>query len=664
MWVILRDPTRIGQLRITSLYLYFPVDFPAATKDIKDLVRIQAFGREEEVVVHGYLGLRREVSKNLCFVPLFNKDFSHSVQIVSSANNGDGRSHAQLRKLKLYSPVAIRGTLKPRRPAAHSKPSDIEAAKQVDIQLSSLYCLNEFPSDINTKDAIYPPEQRHLQLKTDRSLRDALAFRARVADVCRDQLGQSQGFLEVETPLLFKSTPEGAREFIVPTRHRGLAYALPQSPQQYKQILMASGISQYYQIARCFRNEDLRADRQPEFTQVRSFLPRQIVEIAHGLPLQLDLEMAFATGQDVMQCIELLIRRLWAEMLGVTQLNDHFPRKTYHEAMTRFGSDKPDTRLDMEISSIGHLLPANLISMISPLTDPIVEVMRFRVTEEPKDTRKFITAFMDSTTSIDFRRNPDGAPGIFVVDSRKPLQGLQAFGFEAAERVEEMLDLEDGDLVVLQARRNSPHQGGSTPLGKLRIALHNAAVTQGHVPAPQGFSFLWVTDFPLFSPTDIAEPGQEGAAGLVSTHHPFTSPKTPQDVDMLLEDPTKAVGEHYDLVVNGVELGGGSRRIHHARFQEFILKDILKISPERLQDFSHLLEVLRAGCPPHAGIALGFDRLIAAMLGKSSVRDVIAFPKSGFGEDRLVKSPSPITDEALRVHHLQFRGEKPFGREA
>lgn len=379
--------------------------------------------------------------------------------------------------------------------------------------------------------------------------------------------------------------------------------------------------------------------------------------------LQLDLEMAFATGEDVMQCIELLVRRLWAEMLHITDLKDPFPRMTYNEAMTRFGSDKPDTRLGMEISNIGHLLPADLISMIDPLTDPIVEVMKLRVTDEPKETRKFINAFMDSTTSIDFRRNPDGGPGIFVVDARKPLRGLQAFGFEAAERVEEMLDLEDGDLVVLQARKKSPHHGGSTPLGKLRIALHGAAVAQGHVPAPTGFSFLWVTDFPLFSPTNPAEPGQGGAAGLASTHHPFTSPKTAEDVDMLLRDPTRAVGEHYDLVVNGVELGGGSRRIHHARFQEFILKDVLKISPDRLQDFSHLLEVLRAGCPPHAGIALGFDRLIAVMLGRGTVRDVIAFPKIGWGEDRLVKSPSPITDEALRVHHLQFRGEEASSRE-
>jgi len=365
--------------------------------------------------------------------------------------------------------------------------------------------------------------------------------------------------------------------------------------------------------------------------------------------------MSFVTGEDVMQCMELLIRRLWAELLGVGSLPNPFPSMTYHQAMAKFGSDKPDIRIGMEISAIGHLLPADLISMIGSLTDPIVEVMKFQVADEPAKTRKFITTFMDSPDSAAFQENPDGGPGIFVVDSRKPLRGLQPFGFEAAEQVEEMLDIEDGDLVILQARKNRPHSGGLTPLGNLRIALHRAAVAQGYVSALNGFEFVWITDFPLFSPTTDAEPGQGGTAGLASTHHPFTSPKSAEDVDMLLEDPTRVIGEHYDLVVNGVELGGGSRRIHHAKVQEFILKDVLKMSPERLQEFSHLLEVLRAGCPPHAGIALGFDRLIAVMLGKNSVRDVIAFPKSGRGEDLLVKSPSWISEEALKTYHLQLR---------
>lgn len=370
---------------------------------------------------------------------------------------------------------------------------------------------------------------------------------------------------------------------------------------------------------------------------------------------QLDLEMSFATGEDVMRCIEILVRRLWKDLLGVESLDAPFPRMTYHQAMSKFGSDKPDIRMGMEISTIGHLIPAQLISMISPLTNPIVEVMKFPVADVPAETRKLVNTFMDSPDSTPFQENPEGGPGIFVLDSRKPLRGLQPFGFEAAEQVEEMLDLEDGDLVVLQARTNKPHSGGSTPLGNLRIALHKAAVSQGYIPAPTGFKFLWITDFPLFSPITDAEPGQGGAAGLASTHHPFTSPKSAEDVDMLLDDPTKVIGEHYDLVVNGVELGGGSRRIHHAQVQEFIMKDVLKMSPERLQEFSHMLEVLGAGCPPHAGIALGFDRLIAVMLGKSSVRDVIAFPKSGRGEDLLVKSPSLISEGALETYHLRLR---------
>ncbi len=366
--------------------------------------------------------------------------------------------------------------------------------------------------------------------------------------------------------------------------------------------------------------------------------------------------MAFATGDDVMKCIESLIYKLWAKMLRV-KLHNPFPKMTYHEAMAMFGSDKPDNRLGMEIEAIGHLIPADLISMISPLSDPIVEVMKFSVTDEPTKTREFVTTFMERLRGNAFTDNPDGAPGIFVVDSKRPLRGLQALGFEAAQRLEEKYDLQNGDLIVLQARTNAPFQGGSTALGTLRIALHKSAVTQGYIPAPEGFSFLWITDFPLFSPSDpdAEEPGQGGFAGLASTHHPFTSPKTADDVDMLLTDPTKVIGEHYDLVCNGVELGGGSKRIHHARVQELILREVLRMSSQRMEEFSHLLQALYHGCPPHAGIALGFDRLIALMLGKSSVRDVIAFPKSGSGEDFLVKSPSEVSWDTQLTYHLRFR---------
>ena len=298
----------------------------------------------------------------------------------------------------------------------------------------------------------------------------------------------------------------------------------------------------------------------------------------------------------------------------------------------------------------------DLIQKITPITDPIVEAFKLSSEEnDPAKTLEFITRFLDSPAGTGFNQNPDGGPGIFVYDAKRPLCGLMPFGFEAAERIEELLEPDHGDLIVLQARKNAPFAGGSTPLGDLRKALHWEAVKSGIKEAPSGFDFLWVVDFPLFSPTTENEPGQGGAAGLASTHHPFTAPKSAADVDLLLTDPAAVVADHYDLVVNGVELGGGSRRIHNAAMQDFVMREVLKMSDERRKDFAHLLEALRAGCPPHAGIALGLDRLIAVMLGKYSVRDVMAFPKSGKGEDLMVKSPTKMTEEQMQTYHLRLR---------
>lgn len=315
----------------------------------------------------------------------------------------------------------------------------------------------------------------------------------------------------------------------------------------------------------------------------------------------------------------------------------------------------PSVTNNTQISRIGHLLPVDLISKIGPLHNPIVEVFKITITEDPSEARKFVSSFMDSAESKPFWDNPEGQPGIFVYDTRKPLGGLQPLGFEAAEQVEELLQLEEGDVVVLQARKDAPFCGGSTPLGNLRLALHRAAVAQGLLDPPSGWNFLWVTDFPLFSPTNDIDPGQGGAAGLAATHHPFTAPASAEDVHRLTTDPASVKADHYDLVLNGVELGGGSRRIHSAQVQRYVLRDVLKMSEERLKDFDHLLKVLSAGCPPHAGIALGFDRLVATMLGKESIRDVIAFPKGGKGEDLLVKSPSIMTQRQLDTYHLKLK---------
>lgn len=336
---------------------------------------------------------------------------------------------------------------------------------------------------------------------------------------------------------------------------------------------------------------------------------------------------------------------------------------TYHDAMSDYGSDKPDLRIPYKIRPrMQAILPCDLVGKITSLTDPIIDALVIPFTAPPDQVRNFVSQFLESSSASIYHKNPVGGPGIFVYDSSKPLNGLSAFGFEAMETTEDVFKgLEDGHLIVLQARKNEPFSGGSTELGNMRIALHSAAVEADLLPplSWKYFEPLWVIDFPLFSPSVENEPGQGGKAGFKSTHHPFTSPKSAEDVDLLLSDPTKAVGDHYDLVINGEEIGGGSCRIHHAAMQEFIFRDILKMEEEKIAEFSPLLEALKAACPPHAGIALGFDRLVAMvyshMLGKKvSMRDVIAFPKTGSGEDSMMKSPGRMSQDQLQRNHLKL----------
>jgi aspartyl-tRNA synthetase len=634
------------------------IAFPSSTHEAWTIIKDPAGFDGQRVTLHGYLGTRRVASKSLTFLNLHDAKQRNVVQLVAKADNKDQLSEL-LRDLSEHSPVAVTGTVAAssvtkRRPTkadltnngSEATPKTLEPqsaeVERVEIRVESIHTLNSFPSDvIMSADTVFPPEQRHLQIRRSRELRDALEFRSQAANVVRQTLllagsEPEHNFTEIETPLLFKSTPEGAREFLVPTRVQGMAYALPQSPQQYKQILMASGITRYFQFAKCFRDEDLRADRQPEFTQI-------------------DMEMAFARGEDVMAIVEAVIRELWKQMLQI-EVPLQFRRMKYDDAMATYGSDKPDLRFGSEISRIDYMLPVDLVRKIGPLDEPIVEIMKFSISDDPTETYKFVDSFMQSPEALPFIQNPHGQPGMFFYDSRKPLQGLQPFGFEAAEHLEEKFDLKDGDLLVLQARPDAPFAGGSTPIGNLRLALQKAAIKQSLLPPLTGFEFLWITSFPLFTPlaADDADPGQGGTAGFASTHHPFTAPATPEDVDRLLTDPTACIADHYDLVVNGVELGGGSRRIHSAELQRLVLRDVLRVPEARMGDFEHLLEVLRSsGCPPHAGVALGFDRLIAVMLGKESVRDVIAFPKSGRGEDALVKSPSRMTKEQMATYHLK-----------
>lgn len=371
------------------------------------------------------------------------------------------------------------------------------------------------------------------------------------------------------------------------------------------------------------------------------------------------------TQSSVMEVVESLTRTCWNTLIETAERStkyekglridaEPFKRMTYEEAMSRFGSDKPDVRLGMELMPITDMVSTELKSMISQVKNPVVEMYKLHVSDSAQESMEFVRQFMDSPAAKPFQENPDGAPGMFIFDPRKPLKGLSAFGFEAAEQLSEALCLEEGDVIAIQARKDQPFHGGSTALGNLRLALYKAAVQQKLLPEPAGFEFLWVTHFPMFSPTD-GEPGQGGTAGIKATHHPFTAPASVEDLHLFVTDPLRAKAAHYDLVVNGVELGGGSTRLHVAALQEYVFRDVLKMPEARIADFEHLTRALGDGCPPHGGFAMGFDRLVALMLGRESIRDVMAFPKTGRGEDPMVGAPSEVGDETWRVYHLKRR---------
>ncbi|KAI6246719.1 Aspartate--tRNA ligase, mitochondrial [Erysiphe necator] len=617
----------------------------------------------------GYLESISILKKDLVFAHMVGpRGFGNKLQLITR----QPEIIQQLKKIQLHSPVSIVGICRAKKP-----PKEINKLQQaiesvcpqahtpihrLEVDLENLTYLNFFQEGIRIEKAqVFTPESRHLQIRHNEGLKERLIFRSTVAKVIRNILDD---FQEIETPILFKSTPEGAKEFLVPSRKFGHAYALPQSPQQYKQILMASGIDKYYQFARCFRDEDLRADRQPEFTQI-------------------DLEVSFADGEKIMNIVESLIKKIYlqfAEQIfsklviqGDSKKIGAFPRISYQEAMSRYGSDKPDLRIAGLIFRIDKIISKDLCKMLTEIPEPIIEVCKMRLNTSPRKAWEFVKRFMDLPDSNQFKSNPDGAPGFAVYDYTKPMSGLQIFGFESVAKLEKMYHDQDedtylhnenylidkefrqGDLFLVQSRKNLPFSGGSTMLGKLRTALHKAAVEQFLIEPDMNHHYLWVTDFPLFTPDNDDSPGQGGKSGFHATHHPFTAPKTERDVDLLIKDPLKAIADHYDLVVNGIELGGGSRRIHIAEMQKFVMKDVLQLSDERLNDFSHLFYALGSGCPPHAGMALGFDRLIAILTNQDSVKDVIAFPKSSKGDDLMVKSPSLITDAELKRYNLKLK---------
>lgn len=636
------------------------------------------FNIDQIVTVHGFLCKRRDRSQKLSFVDIA-VDNGPRLQLSSEWLKEDTpahRAHKDLRSAPAWSPVSVTARVtglhrhddRPTRSWDSKYPPGID---EISLQLVSIQVLNPWPKHVIVSEGVqFPQTARHLQLRFSDALRERMRFREHLKFVATDCL-RDESLCETETPLLFKSTPEGAREFLVPTRRPGLAYALPQSPQQYKQALMAAGFGGYFQFARCFRDEDLRADRQPEFTQ-------------------LDLEISFATGEDVMATVERLITRLYNDVASnfvqtasspgkewhpvrrdrqgiyrvTTKMEQEYPaliggpfsRISYQQAMSLHGSDKPDLRIPGQIKRIEHLVAHDFTSKISSLDNPVVDCWRCNFPAAgPKETRQFLVKFLESLPGV-LARNPDGEPVVLICDPSQPLQGFSSLGFEAVANLTD--GMEEGEFLLIQARPNRPFEGGGTALGSIRTMLYNEAVAAGLLPRSEKFEFLWVTGFPMFTPNNDIDPGQGGSAGFSATHHPFTAPLTSEDFELLATDPLRAKADHYDLVVNGTELGGGSRRIHVAHVQEFVFRNILKMTDQGVRQFTHLLEALTAGCPPHAGFALGFDRLAAVLSGTTSVRDVIAFPKTMKGEEPFSGSPSPLTENQLETYHLLVR--KPY----
>jgi aspartyl-tRNA synthetase len=464
-------------------------------------------------------------------------------------------------------------------------------------------------------------QYRYLDLRRPEMIRN-LRVRSKVATATRNYFDE-QGFLEVETPTLFKSTPEGAREFLVPSRHYpGLFYALPQSPQQFKQILMAAGVEKYFQLARCYRDEDQRADRQLEFTQI-------------------DIEMSFIEREDIYRVIEGLLQRVWKTALNM-DVPVPFKRMSFQEALDRFGSDKPDTRFGMELVDFTDDFRASSFKVFSGAVAQGGVVKALNAKGLASATQGQIETMTEYAKSF-------GAKGLayIKVENGEWKSPIVKF-FSDAEKLSltKKLRIEEGDLILFAADQ---WLNACEILGKIRLYCAEILKGQGKLQIPSDrFDFLWVVDFPLLS-------FDKEQNRWYSSHHPFTAPVA-DDIPFLKTDPKKVRGQHYDVVVNGVELGGGSIRIHQPDVQKTVFEEVLQLPADLVKArFGYMLEAFRFGCPPHGGIALGFDRLIAILTGAQSLRDVIAFPKTAKGTDLMTQAPSTVEPRQLKELHLELK---------
>ena len=574
-------------------------------------LRIENVG--EEVCLMGWVGKRRDHG-GVIFVDLRDR---YGITQVVFRPDLEAETHAIAEKIRNEFVLAIKGRVEPR-PEGMTNPKLPTGA--IDIECSDLRLLNEADTppfaiepDIDVNEELRL-RYRYLDLRRP-DMQQALFLRHNAAQATRKYL-ISQRFLEIETPFLMKSTPEGARDYLVPSRvQRGSFYALPQSPQTYKQLLMIAGYDRYFQIVRCFRDEDLRGDRQPEFTQI-------------------DIEMAFVTEADVMQLAEGLTRHLFEHVIGY-DIPSPIPQMTYREAIDRFGTDRPDTRFDLEIVDIAKAALASDFRVFRSVIDSGGQVRAINAKGCANYSRKQI----DDLTAFVAKHGAKGLAWIKATDQGLESSIVKFFPDQAQQMLRESLDAQTGDLLLFVADQPAVV---ANALGNLRLEL----ARQQDLMETGDFSFLWVTQFPLLEFDDVEK-------RYVACHHPFTSPME-ADLNELETAPGDVRARAYDLVLNGNEIAGGSIRIHHREIQERVFRMLGISESEAREKFGFLLDAFRYGAPPHGGIAFGYDRLVALMAGKAFIRDVIPFPKTNTAASLMDGAPSIVDPAQLRELGLRL----------